>query len=108
MGNDCRELDGNTGEKNIYLCSDMAAGLLPGDAHICLKVVDRAFYDGTDLAVCPFLQYCLDFCSRRHTALSSCGFLDSPQPYFFAVSPAFFMTVPEMFQGEGGVFGQMG
>lgn len=35
------------GQQNICFCSDMIAWLLHGDAHINLKVVDRAFYDGT-------------------------------------------------------------
>ena len=126
MGNNYCELTCNTGEKDIRFCGDMVARLPPSDTHIDLQVVDRTLYDCTDLIKRdPFLGVPLDsgefaevhvfisisvaplLCSAaRLFAIADIlpfHHMDFWTAPFFPVSPAFFVTMSEMFHGKGRV-----
>ena len=131
VGDNYCELARNTGEKDIRFCGNMVARLPSSDTHINLKVVDRTLYDRADFIKRePFLGVPLDsrefaevhvfisisgaplFCSAARffaiadiLAFHHMNFGASP---FFPVSPAFFVTMPEMFHGKGRVIGAGG
>lgn len=66
MGDDHGKLAGNPGEEYIRFCSDMVAGLPPGDTHVDLEMVNASFHDGSDfIKGNPFTRLSLD--TRKHT-----------------------------------------
>lgn len=66
VGDDHGKLAGNPGEEYIRFCSDMVAGLPPGDTHVDLEMVNASFHDGPDfIKGNPFIRIPLD--TGKHT-----------------------------------------
>lgn len=120
MCNDYCELTGNAGEEDICFCSDMVSRLSTCDTHIGFKVVDRTFYDSPDFIKSgPFIRIPLDAgkSSENHVFIGISGMslfrsatrifvaadilslyhMDFGTAPFFLDSPAFFVTMPEIF-----------
>ena len=131
MSNDYGELTGDPGEEYVRLRRNMMPRLTSRNAHIGLKMINRAFHNGPNLIKGnPFIGIPLDtgelaeihvFVSIGGTPflcraagilavadISSFYHMDFGAAPFFTVSPPFLMTVSKILHVEGRVIGAGG